>query len=100
MSRASKYFQAGKRDLNEPLIAAVLSRAGLRFKLLPPGFGADILILDWMSFVEVKNPMQPPSKRKLTDDEKDLMKFCAELNIDFWVVETPEEMAKIIGDMR
>jgi hypothetical protein len=90
----------GRRDLNEPLITEVLDRAGLRFKLLPPGFGADILILDSMAFVEVKNPEQPPSKRRLTDDEKELQEFCDNNSIDFDVVETPEEMAKLVAQGR
>jgi hypothetical protein len=97
MSRTNKFFNVGKRDKNESMITEVLDYANLRYKLLPPGFGADILILDWMSFIEVKNPEQIPSKRKLTQDELELQKFCEENGTAFDVVETPEEMADIIG---
>lgn len=91
----AKYFQIGKRDLNEPLITAVLERYQLPYKLLPPGFGADILVLNWMAFVEVKNPTRPPSGRKLTDDELTLQALCEESGVSYYVVETPESMNEI-----
>lgn len=95
--RRSRLFQIGQRDLNEPLITAVLDRYGIKYKLLPTGFGADILIFDWMAFVEVKNPTRPPSGRRLTDDELELQAFCAEAGKPYFVVETPERMVEIFG---
>ena len=94
-------FAVGHRDLNEPLITAVLSRAGIEYILLREGDGADILVKDNpMYFVEVKNDSQPPSKRKLTDDEIRLQAECERNGIEFYVVLTPEQMAEIVNERR
>jgi len=87
--------------MNEPLITAVLSRAGIGYILLREGDGADILVKDFpMFFVEVKNPSQRPSDRKLTSDELTLQAECKAGGIDFYVIETPEEMADVINERR
>lgn len=92
----------GKRDLNEPLITAVILRCGLRYIQLREGDGADLLVLDndWVFFVEVKNPTQPPSKRELTPDERRLQAECQERGIAYFVVLQPEEMLRIINTNR
>lgn len=91
-------FAAGHRDMNEPLIVAVIVRAGLGYIRLREGDGADLLVKDQpMYFVEVKNPMQPPSKRRLTADELRLQAECKERGIEYHVVEHPEHMATIIN---
>ena len=83
--------------MNEPFITRVLDSLQLDYRLLPPGFGADILVLDWMEFVEVKNPNLPPSSRKLTDKEQELKQLCEYLGVGYYVVEQPQEMADIAG---
>jgi hypothetical protein len=87
--------------LNEPLITAVILRAGLAYIQLHEGDGADLLVIDApMYFVEVKNPVQPPSKRRLTDDELKLQAECKDRGIGYEVVEHPEHMATIINRNR
>lgn len=94
-------FAVGHRDLNEPLITAVLLRAGLGYILLREGDGADILVKDApMYFVEVKNPQQPPNKRRLTNDELVLQLECINRGIGYYVIETPEQMAEIVNARR
>jgi hypothetical protein len=94
-------FAVGHRDLNEPLILAVLARAGIGYIQLREGDGADVLVKDApMYFVEIKNPAQKPSKRRLTDDELKLQAECKEKGIDYHVVEYPEHMLTIINSRR
>lgn len=96
-SRA-RFFNVGNRDKNEPQITQVLDAAHLRYKLLPPGFGADILIFEpGLYFCEIKNPSVPPSKRKLTDDELSLQALCAATGTDYFVVLKAEEMVDIVN---
>lgn len=99
-SRA-RFFNVGKRDGNEPLITAVLDAARIHYKLLPTGFGADILVFEPdLFFIEVKNPAVPPSKRKLTDDELSLQALCDETSGEYYIVQQPEEMADIVNRKR
>lgn len=99
-SRA-RFFNVGNRDDNEKYITPVLDAVNVRYKLLPPGFGADILVFEpQLYFVEVKNPEQPPSKRKLTDAELSLMALCDETSGEYYVVLQPEEMADIVNRKR
>lgn len=91
-------FAIGHRDINEPLITAVLMRAGIKFIFLREGDGADILVKDCpMYFVEVKNPSR---KYKLTDDELRLQSECEEIGIEYYVVETSERMSEIVNSRR
>lgn len=92
------YHKRGNRDRNEKLITEYLRRANVRHQLLPPGFGADILIFICpMHLIEVKNPDVPKSERGLTETELEVKLFCDEMHIPYHVVETPEEMAAIIN---
>lgn len=92
------YHKRGNRDRNEKLITGYLRRANVRHQLLPPGFGADILLfIRPMYLIEVKNPDVPKSERGLTETELEVKLFCDEMKIPYHVVETPEEMAAIIN---
>ena len=89
---------AGSRDKNEPLITEVLRRMNVEYFLMPEGAGFDILLfLAPMVCIEVKNPEQPPSARVLTPTEKARKEWCDELRIPYYVIETPEKMALIVG---
>lgn len=91
-------WSAGSRDKNEPLILAVIRRYGLEYLLMPEGMGFDVLVfLSPLVCIEIKNPDQPPSKRKLTEVEQKYKDLCARLDIPYFVVETPEAMAEIIA---
>ena len=69
---------AKRADRNQPQIVRELRRAGFSVQSLHTvGDGCpDILVgrqgMNWL--FEIKNPEQPPSKRKLTDDETDFFK--------------------------
>lgn len=89
----------GNRDKNEPLITEVLRRYNVDYCLLPEGAGADILVyLSPLMLIEVKNPDVPESDRKLTAREMEIKDLCDQFANPYHVVETPEEMAKIIGN--
>ena len=90
-------FAVGNRDLNEPDICEYLDLVHIEYKKLPEGVGADLLLLVApMCFVEIKNPEQPPSKRRLTACEGELLTLCEEQGIPYYVVETVEEMQAIV----
>lgn len=89
----------GNRDDNEKFITEVLRRMNVEYCLLPEGAGADILVyLSPLMLIEVKNPDVPNSDRKLTQRELEIQDLCDQFDNPYHVVETPEEMAKIIGD--
>ncbi len=99
MTKRSLYNYAQNRDDNEPLITYVLKMYGLHFELLPPGVGADILLIEPpMGFLEIKNPVQPPSKRNLSGRELELQAHCQRHGIPYFVVETPEQMSTIAAN--
>lgn len=94
----SSYHKTGKRDANEPQITAVLVAANVRYTYLKPGDGADLIV--WTSpmlLVEVKNPAQPPSARKLTEAEERAQEYAKDRGIPYHVVCEPEEMARILA---
>ena len=94
-------FAVGGRDLNEPLIIAVLLRAGIGYIQLREGDGADLIVkMNPLFFVEIKNPAQPPSRRRLTPDELRLQAECGKIGVAYFVIETPEEMARIVNVRR
>jgi hypothetical protein len=93
----SNRHSAGHRDANEPLITEIIKRYNVDYFLMSEGIGFDILLFTSpMICVEVKNPEQPISKRKLTPKEQDRKTLCAIMDIPYYVVETPERMAEII----
>lgn len=87
---------AGSRDDNEPGILAVLKARSIKYFLLSEGAGADILVyISPLTLIEVKNPAY---KWELTKTEKAVKEFCDNLKNPYFVVETPEEMSRIIDD--
>lgn len=88
----------GKVDANQSLIVETLRKAGATVKSLASlGNGAPDLLVgfrrqNWI--MEVKDPSQPPSKRRLTDDEK---AFHLSWQGQICVIETPEEALGLIG---
>jgi len=86
------HFKTGNRDDNEKEIILLLNRRNVKYTQFKPGDGADLLIwISPMEVWEVKNPKQPPSKRQLTNEEKEAMAYCQEIGIPFIVIETLEE---------
>lgn len=91
-------FARGNRDANEPQITEYLRRANVKYCLLPEGAGADLLLYTSpMVLVEIKNPKHAPSKKRLSDLEKETMLHCQAQNIPYYVVETPEDLATFIN---
>ena len=92
-------FARGNRDKNEPQITEVLRRMNVRHVLLPEGSGADLLVyLSPLYLIEVKNPEVPKSDQKLSKLEEETKEYCEQWKIPYYVVMTPEDMAKIIND--
>lgn len=90
-------YNKGKRDKNEAEIREYLKYRNIRNTQLMPGDGADLIVqIHPMEIWEVKDPAQPPSKRKLTDDEKNLMAYCTATHIPYVVIETIEDAAERI----
>lgn len=88
----TSHFKTGRRDANEKEIIELLNRRNVRYTQLKPGDGADLLV--WiapMELWEVKDPAQPPSKRKLTDDEMDAGDYCENTDIPYIVIMTVED---------
>lgn len=89
---------SGKRDENEGEILALLRARNIKVTQFRPGDGADLLIwINPLIVVEVKNPKQPPSKRQLTEDEKETEQYCEGIGLPYYVVEYVEEVNDIIN---
>ncbi len=92
-------YNKGKRDKNEAEIREYLKVRNIRNIQLMPGDGADLIIhIHPMEIWEVKDPDQPPSKRKLTDDERELLAYCTAAHIPYVVIETVEDAAHRIDN--
>ena len=90
-------YSPGHRDANESFITAILKMYHVPYLQLSEGQGADLLILlAPMFFVEVKNPDQPPSKRKLTDTEQAQKEICEGQGIGYYVVLHSDQMVDIL----
>ena len=61
--------RAAKVDTNQKEIVSLMRQMGMEVEIL--GMPSDLLVGKYMITVvaEVKNPKQPPSKRRLTDQE-------------------------------
>lgn len=85
-------------DQNQPLIVQTLRAVGASVQFLHEiGKGCpDVLVgfRDQNYILEIKNPEQPPSKRKLTPDEEKWHQAWAGQKA---VVETPEQALAVIG---
>ena len=100
MSRHS-INRVGHRDANEPEFTQYFRAVHIAYRLLPPGFGADILVMTSpMWFLEIKNPEQRPSDRALTEDEANLQAHCLEQGIGYIVAQTVEFVNEYITELR
>jgi len=90
-------LRAARVDSNQKQIVADLRKAGysvLHTHILKNCFDILVGARNRNYAFEIKDPNQPPSKRKLTDGEKDFMQYWqGQIN----VVETTEEILKIIS---
>lgn len=94
----SSRYSSGNRDKNEPLITEIIKRFHVPYITLSEGQGADLLLLtNPPAFVEVKNPEQPPNKRKLTDTEKATQEICKEKGIAYYVVLYSDQISDILS---
>lgn len=88
----------GRTDSNHQLIVAGLRKAGGTVQSLASiGNGCPDLLLGWHSrnyLLEIKSPDQPPSRRRLTDDE---VNWHHEWRGKVYVVHTLEEAMQKIG---
>ena len=92
-------FNKGHRDANEQAILDLLNARNVRFTMLGPGDGADLIVkIHPMVMVEIKNPQQPESKQALTECEQDERAYCTATGIPYAVVKTVDDMNKIIND--
>lgn len=94
--------RAAKVDSNQPAIVAALREAGAQVQsLVRVGDGCPDLLVTYRRqcfLLEVKDPSQPPSKRRLTPLEASWhARFATP-----WlrVVETPDEALEAIGAVR
>lgn len=89
----------GRIDRNQPEIVKALRKAGASvISLADQGNGCPDLLVGFgyrNYLLEVKDPLQPPSKRRLTEDEEIWHKA-------WWgqvqVVETAEQALKLLGE--
>lgn len=89
--------RAGKIDANQNAIVHDLRKAGASVWITSGlGTGVDIVVgfrgVNWL--MEVKDSNQPPSKRRLTDDEKG---FHLGWRGQVTIVETSEQALRIIS---
>ena len=83
-------------------ITAILDRYHIPYRQGKPGDGYDLVILapGGVQLWEVKNPEQPPSKRKLTGMEIATRDWCKIAGIPYEVLETAEEAAEICARIK
>jgi hypothetical protein len=90
------HFKKGNRDGNEDEIKAVLRAAGVKYLILSPGQGADLLlVVNPVTFVEVKS-----LTGKLTETEKAMKWDCEEKGIPYHVVRTAAETAAMLNSRK
>lgn len=81
-------YDLGGRDLNEPEFIELLRAANIEFRQLDKRAGADLLIMvNPMELWEIKNPEQPPNKRKLSENEEKTQEKCKYIGIPYFVFE-------------
>lgn len=96
----------GKKDRNQTEVVNALRKAGLSVAItssMGDGFPDLVVakrtgVLSWdrprTVLIELKDPSQPPSARKLSPDEK---KFHGSWKGEIYVCTTAEEILKIFG---
>jgi len=79
-----------KRDGNERQILDDLHQLGVWYRQMDRNAGFDLLLgfRGRLYAVEIKDPAQPPSKRRLTANEKQTVIELQNVDIDYWKCET------------
>lgn len=91
--RRTRQFQRGDRDANEREITAALKAAGEPYKLLPTGFGADIIgKSNPMYWIEVKT-----ATGKLTEVEKALKWESEERGVEYYILRSADDAADMLN---
>lgn len=87
-------FKKGHRDANEQAIIDLLNARNVRYIMLAPGDGADLVVqIHPMEFWEIKNPDQPMSKQAMTGAEYNQLDYCAATHIPYVVIKTVDDAA-------
>ena len=84
--------RAARVDANQPDIVRQLRKLGALVVHL--GHPVDLLVFlhgRWMA-IEIKDPSQPPSKRELTDDQKQFFADCRQHGAPVAVCETVDDV--------
>lgn len=101
MSHRQNVNRIGKRDENEPEFTEYFRAAHIKYRLLPPKFGADVLVLmSPMWFLEIKSPLQAPSDRRLTPDEVDLQTHCEAEGVSYLVALCVDQVNEFVTEAR
>jgi len=88
-------FNKGHRDANEQAILDLLNARNVRWTMLGPGDGADLIIwIHPMEAWEIKNPEQPRNKQAMTGAEYNLMDYCTATHIPYCVIKTVDDAAR------
>ena len=97
MSKRSVFRGAANRDDNEHYFTELLDRYHVQYSKGTPGDGYDLLLqIHPMEFWEVKNPSQPPSKRKLTEAERNKREYCKAAGIPYRVIEYTDQAVDVL----
>lgn len=88
-----------KRDANERAILDDLNRLGVWYHQMDRDAGFDLLLgfRGQLFVVEIKDPAQPESKRRLTQNERDTERTLADRQIDYWKCETLADVLRVLG---
>ena len=97
MTKRSIFKGAANRDDNEPEFAQLLDAYRIQYAQGKPGDGYDLLIqMSPMQLWEIKNPLQPRSKRKLTAAEQAKKEYCEATGIPYYVLEYVDQAQVLI----
>ena len=87
-------FKKGHRDANEQTILDLLNARNVRYIMLAPGDGADLIVaIHPMEMWEIKNPEQPRNKQAMTGAEYNMLDYCTAARIPYCVIKTVDDAA-------
>ncbi len=89
---------ARKDDNDKPLAGRAEKKHNWLIVHMAPGQGFDWLALlpcGCKEIIEIKNPLQPPSARKLTNQELSLFEECVSRKIAYRIIETEVQLDRI-----
>ena len=87
-----------KRDANERAILDALRDLGVWYRQMDRNAGFDLLLAfrGRLFVVEIKDPSQPPSKRKLTPNEVHTGAELCRVDVDYWKCETLADVLSVL----